>query len=325
MITFNDIKYEHLDYEQTRKNIKALTSELRLCTDKESFLKTFKKINDIAISIESNCEYVEIRNSRNLSDQYYDQEMAFWNSNKDRFDLLFTEIYEICDSISFKEELYNVIPENFFHTINFRLKTTSSEIHEEREKEALLLQKYKKLITTKLTFRGELYNMAGMRKFLTDNNRATRKEASDVCNDFFLLHQKEFDDIFENLVKTRNKIANKLGYENYAQMSCYLLRRFGYGYKEIEKFRESIIKYILPINERLDSICKKNLGVDSLTYYDTIFYKDGNPTSLVLGDELLQKMESVFEGISLELKTLYKEMIKYFIVLLITLRGKNYL
>jgi len=308
MINFNEIKYERSNYEETKIKVKQLTNSLKEAENKDQFLEIFKEINLIHLQIEQCADYADISNMRNDTDEFYQKEMDYWNEFKPKFDLLFMEVYELCIHSPFKEELKGIIPDNFFHSIEYKAKISSENILKLQKKDNKLKSAYKKVLNKKTPFKDGEYNLSYIVSFFSSADRNERKEAHDAYNDFFLNNQNDLDTIFHEMINNRNEIAHMLGFNNYSEMSILSQRRFGYDYKDIKKFRDNIKKYISSIASEIKEMQKKELGLDSLEYYDTIFYKEP-PTLLYTGKDLLIKMKDIFSSVSSELGDFYSEML----------------
>lgn len=300
MINFNDYKYERPDFEDTKSKINSLIELFKSTTDKSECLKYFKKIIDIQNTIEELSDYADIRNMRDGSDEFYSAEMDYWNEIKPQYDLLFKPFYLAILSHPCLSSLREVAPENFFNTIEYQLKITNEDTSDLLKRESELKSEYRSIIRERFNYNGEEINLAGFAKYFNSNDAKVRENAHNAYNDFFYSHQLELDNIISELVSVRNKIANICGFINYSEYSIYKLRRFGYNYEDIKKFRDGVIEYFLPINERIREIQKKNLGVDELHYYDTIFFKDSIELKYH-GEELVKEFIKVFYSIDEEL------------------------
>ena len=53
-----------------------------------------------------------------------------------------------------------------------------------------------------------------MGPYLINPDRATRRDAEAAVAGFFEQNESHFDEIYDRLVKVRNRIARKLGFEN---------------------------------------------------------------------------------------------------------------
>lgn len=63
------------------------------------------------------------------------------------------------------------------------------------------------------------------------------------------------------------------------------MERYDYTRDDVAKFRDDIVKYIVPITEQIRKLQKERLGVDELMYWDLpTLFKNGNPVPNVSGE-----------------------------------------
>ena len=127
MINFNQIKYERIDFDATRTTLENLINQLKSTDDFDVYISIVEKINTIQLHIEEMFDYADIKNMRNLNDEYYKEEMDYWNSSKQKFDLLFLPFYKEMNQSKFKRLLLKCIPDNFFKIIKYQIKITSDK------------------------------------------------------------------------------------------------------------------------------------------------------------------------------------------------------
>ena len=305
---FNDYKYERIDYESTKNKINNLFKKLIKCNDKDSYINIVKKLFKIERHIEEMCDYADIRNMRELDNQFYKDEMDYWNSYKNKFDSLFIPFYNELLNSKYKDDLNDLVPSNFFKIIDYQSKTTSDEISDLVKKENELKLAHRNLNKTPIMYKNEEMSLLSINHWCSNKDRKVRKNAHDAINDFYYEHRNEYDDILFNLINIRNEIAKKLGFKNYVEYSLYRRKRFDYDYNDIRKFRESVIKYINPICEMMSEWQKEELKVDELMYYDSIFFKE-MPKVKIIGNKLLNKLKSSFKKTDNDLYNLYKNML----------------
>lgn len=305
---FNEISYKRLDYDKTKEQMGLLINKLKESSSFEEYLMIFKQIIEIQNEIEEMYDYADIRNMRDSQDEYFEQEITYWNEYKTKFDLLFSQFYELCLKSKYKEELSRYVPDNFFRTIECQLKITSDEIIDLKQKEAELKAEYKKIVNLKVSYDGEEKNLPFISGLFTNKDRSIRKKAHDTINDFYYRNQKQLDQIFYELVSVRNEIAHKLGFSSYCEYSLYKLRRFGYDYTDISKFRNNMIQYINPLCKKLGNWKKEQLKLETIEYFDTIFFED-MPDSIYSGKDLLNAFGDTFKKFDTELYAFYKEML----------------
>lgn len=308
MKNFYKIKYERCDYDKIKIEIDGLIIKLKSTKSFNKYITIIYKINKIHKYIEEMYDYADIRNMRDLDNQFYKDEIDYWNEYKSKFDLLFISFYEEINSSKFKDQLREVMPNNFFTIIEYQLRLNSKEVIDLIKEENELKTRYRNLDKEKVLFDGKEYSFAELGQYLSNKDRDIRKKVHDALNDFYYSKQSIYDDILFNLVNVRNKISQTLGFSNYVQYSLLSLKRIGYDYKDITKFREYVIKYIVPICEKLRTWQKEELGVEELKYYDTVFYED-MPNLKYNGKKLLREFKKVFENVDSEASKLYNDML----------------
>lgn len=319
---FNKLDYTRPVYSKIKKEINSLTNKLNKSKNYKEYISYIRKIIDIQNYIEELHDYVDINNMRNLKDEYYIKELKYWNKYKSKYDLLFIPFYNLLLNSKYKEELNKIIPQNFFNTISFRIKLESNDIIKLIEEENKLKNDYLKILNKKVLYNDKEVPLSKVTTDYTNPNRDIRKKSYDTINDFYLENDKQLEDIYFNLINIRNSIAKSLGFNNYTEYSLYSLRRFGYNYKDITKFRENVIKYIIPLCNKLDNIKKKNLNIDTIKYYDEkTFYKE-MPSLLYKGESLLNELKISFKNIDNNLSNLYNDMLEYGYIDLITRENK---
>ena len=309
MVNFNDYKYKRLDFEETKDKINSLIDSFIGSNNESECISYFKSIIDIQNEIEELADYADIRNMRDGSDEFFAKEMDYWNETKNQFDVLFNPFYKAVLNHKYLESLKSKAPENFFNTIEYQLRITSEDIIELQKRDNELKKAYRDIIRTKINYNGEEINLSSFSKYFDSENPEVRKSAHNAYNDYFYSHLSELDNIISELVEVRNKIAVTCGFKDYSEYSIYKLRRFGYDYKDIKVFREGIIKYFLPLCESLRELQKRNLGVDELHYYDTIFFKDSIQLKYH-GEYLVNKFIEVFYKIDKSLGQFFEESVK---------------
>ena len=308
MINFNEIKYERIDYEETKTTIENLINNLKECNDEKDYIELIKEIIIIQNHIEEMFDYADINNMRDMNNEFYKDEIDYWNSNKVKFDSLFLPFYDELINSKYKDVIKNYLPSNFIRIIESQARITSDSISELTKKENELKTEYRNLNKNKILFDGEEKTIGAISAFYSDKDRDVRKKAHNTINDYYYSKQSEYDSILFELIKTRNEIAKQLGFNNYVEYSLYKLKRFDYDYKDINDFRNNVIKYIVPICKLMSEWQKEELGLDELTYYDSVFFTDMPKTKLIEG-ELLNEFRDSFKDVDKELSDLYNNML----------------
>ena len=273
------------------------------------YIELVRKINSIQNLIEEMYDYADIRNMRDINNNYWCDEINYWNDYKPKFDALFIPFYEELINSKFKKELEQIVPDNFFRVALSQLNSLSNNNLELLKQESELKTKYRNLNKSKINFNGKEQTLNAVSGLFSDQDSKIRKKAHDAINNFYYEHKDEYQNILFDLIKIRNRIAKNTGYENYVQYSLVKLKRFGYNYDDIKLFRENIIKYIIPICKNMNELKKEELTLDVINYYDTIFFKK-MPNLKVYGIDLLNELKNSFVKVDDELSKLFNLMLE---------------
>ncbi len=305
---FRDFKYEHLDYETLAKTYQDLLEPLKKAQNVDDFMTSFKAINRFRGHIQTMMSLVNVRHTIDTSDPYYDAENNYWDETSPRLQVFEDEFFATALACPFREKL--PIPATFFKLLENARKSFDPQIIEELQEENRLATAYGKLkASAKIAFRGQIYNLASINTFINDADRNVRKEAYDAMMTFYNEHEDEFDEIFDQMVKVRDRMARKLGYENFIDLAYLRMNRLDYDQKMVEDYRRQIVEYMVPVANDLYQRQAKRIGVSKLMAYDAGFeFKSGNPKPQGNKDELLNKALKMYSEMSKESGEYFKMM-----------------
>jgi len=135
--------------------------------------------------------------------------------------------------------------------------------------EAKLSQQYQKLIgSLTVQFRGEERTLVQMGRYLEEPDRALRQEAWETTTNRRLKEADQIENIFEQLLKLREKIAANAGFPDYLSYAFRARGRFDYTPEDCVKFHESIEKVIMPLLRRLQAERREKMGLEKLRPWD---------------------------------------------------------
>ena len=280
---FDEFKYERINLDDIKKDYGSLIEELKACKDASSFMDCFKRINVYRSHLQTMVTLCSIRHSIDTSDKFYDAENDYWNETLPFVQAYETAFFKLCNDCLFKNELD--IPETFFKLAEYSFKTFDEKIISDLQEENKLVSEYGKLkASAKIEFNGSTYNLASIAPFMGDKDREIRKSATKAYCAFFEENEAKFDEIYDKLVKVRDRMAKKLGYSSFVELAYYRMNRFDYDEKMVAGYRQQIVDVIVPIATRIHKAQAKRIGVDKLECYDLSYeFKDGNPKPV--GDE----------------------------------------
>ena len=135
--------------------------------------------------------------------------------------------------------------------------------------EARLGQQYQKLSgSLTVQFRGEEKTLVQMGRHLEETDRTLRQEAWELIANRRLQEAEKFDDIFDELVKLREKIATNAGFPNYLEYAFRARGRFDYTPANCREFHDAIERQIVPALRELHAARRVQLKLPALRPWD---------------------------------------------------------
>lgn len=152
---FTDYEYERPDIEKVLLEFKKLIEDFQKSQSSEEQDKIIIKINTLRNEVESMIELVNIRNSINTEDSFYEKEKAFMDENIPIYEGIITKYYKVLVNSEFRNELEDKWGKQLFILAEMKLKTFEDGILEELKEENKLITEYEKLkASTRVLFEG---------------------------------------------------------------------------------------------------------------------------------------------------------------------------
>ncbi|MCC0642790.1 MULTISPECIES: M3 family oligoendopeptidase [unclassified Clostridioides] len=322
---FSEFKYERPNYNSIKKEFLKCVEEIdnSCCYDEQQ--ENIHKINLLRNKIETLSNISSIRYSINTLDKLYQEEKNYWDEYMPLYEELNTYFYNAIANSKFKSNLKKEFGEQFFTIVDYSLKSFSKEIIKELQEENKLCSEYTKLLASaQIMFEGEERNLSGMGMFMCSRSRKTRKLANKVYYNFFEENESKFDDIFDKLVKLRDKIAKKLGFKNFVELGYIRMMRSNYREDRIENFRKQVLKYIVPLADELYEKQAKRIGLESLSYIDEdLEFLTGNATLKGNSEYIIENGKRMYAELSKETDEFFDFMLKNELMDLETKKGKG--
>ncbi|MGL4803212.1 MAG: M3 family oligoendopeptidase [Cetobacterium sp.] len=321
---FKDFKYERPNYDLIKETLTNLMQTLKASTDIQEQKHLIHEINTIRNNISSMSSIANIRHTINTEDKFYDDENEYWDEISPFYQELDTNFYEILVNHSNKNNLVLEYGDQLFKLMENSLKTFSPKIIEDLQEENKEVSKYVKLLASaKILFDGKERNLSGMTPFILSKDRIIRKAAQEAKSTFFINNENKFDEIFDNLIKIRVKIAKKLGFDNFIELGYLRMNRVDYNAEMVDCFRKQVIESIVPLASSLYEKQKTRLGLESLKYYDEKFeFNDGNPTPKGDSNWIIEQGKKMYHELSPETAEFIDFMIENDLMDLTTKKGK---
>ena len=119
--------------------------------------------------------------------------------------------------------------------------------------------------------------------------------------------QPKLDQLFDELVKIRHKIALALGYDNFLDLGYARRGRVGITPNMIKTFRDQVHQHVVPIVQNLRQRQAERLGLSSLTHYDEgLNFVTGNARPKGSSEDILDSAGKMFTEMSPETDMYFK-------------------
>ena len=310
---FCDYKYERPNYEDYANKVNQLANKLKDTTSLDEACSIIDEFNTLSGHVQSMAQLVSIRNSINTKDEFYETEQEFIDENSPKGDVAKNQFNNVLLNHALLPEFKKKYGTQWFESMEIQNKWFSEKIVDELAEESKLVTRYEKLMASaKISFDGKINNLSQMGVYAENPDREVRKAAELKKAEFYSSIQPELDEIYDKLVKVRNRMAKKAGYDNYVEFGYYRLGRSDYNYKDVQKYRDIILRDVVPFSNKLREAQRKRLGVDKLKCYDlALQFKDGDPNPRGTKDELVAKAYQMYSELSEETKEFFKFMMNH--------------
>ncbi len=321
---YSELHYERIDVEKNRKIMEGFVDRISAADSADEQISTILEANDTSREYHSYASMASLNFSRDINDEKAKAE-------KDYYDSIGPDMQEIGDIFDkaindseFKNELSKEWGDTFLKQIEMGLKTFDPKIKDMLKQETDLRNEYTTLTAgAKIEFEGKNYNLAGLGPFHSDQDRDVRKRSYEARFNWFSENADALDEIYDKLVKLRDKIAVTLGYENFIELGYMRMGRSDYGPNEVANFRKQIVDHVVPIVKKLQEKKKDILGLDHLYFYDGINFKEGDPKPKGTPEHLVKEAQTMYHELSKETGEFFDMMVNEELMDLVNRDGKR--
>lgn len=321
---FSAYPYSRPDIAQLQLEFKDLINQFTGAETPEAQLDLMHKINVLRSGFDTMYQICSIRHSIDTRDVFYAEEQTFFDENSPSFEALSSDYYAALIQAKFRNEIESKFGKQLFKIAEMQLRAFKPEIIEDLITENKLSTEYQELIASAaIPFDGEEKTLAEMVPYLRSTDRNIRERASNSRWQFFVEHADALDRIFDELVKTRQRIAIKLGFENFIPVGYLRMMRSDYNAEMVANFREQVRAQIVPMAIALKHKQAKRLGLPALKYYDEpLSFKSGNATPKGTPEWIIENGKKMYSELSDETATFFNFMLDNELMDLVAKKGK---
>lgn len=300
---FDDMQYVHLDMQKLKEEIIETVEKFKSAKTFDEADKAFYEYGKISDRVETQSALAYIRHTVNTLDEFYDREQEFLDESLPVLSEYFQMMTKALLESPFRAEFTEKYGELMFINEEMELKTFSPEIVADLQEENKLTTEYEKLLASaQIDFRGEICTVSQLAPYKQSADDEIRLQAWTAEGNFYKENKAELDRLFEELVHLRDKIAKKLGYEDFTTLGYYRMKRNSYNKADVAEFRTAVQKYLVPLADKIYRETAERIGKDyPLNYADSaLMFRSGNPKPCGSADDILKTAEKFYHELSPE-------------------------
>ncbi len=323
---FSEMKYTRPNTDEAKVKIQELCQRLALAESYEEAKAAFLEKEELEKRIGTAATLCSIRHSINTKDEFYDEEEKFWNAT-------FPELSEYLQNFllallqsKFRPDFEKEYGDIIFVNAEIALKTFSPEIIADLQAENELTTEYSKLIASaQIPFDGKTYTISQLAPFKNDPDDERRLAAWKADGAWFKENQPKLDEIYDKLTHLRDKMGKTLGYGGYTQLGYYRMGRNCYTKEDVEKFREAVKKYLVPVADGIYREQAKRLGKEyPMNFSDNaLMFRSGNPKPQGDADAIVAHAKTFYDALSPETSEFFNTMLDGELMDLLSTEGKQ--
>ncbi len=309
---FNEMKYVRPDFDKIIESLENLAGRINQASNVDEIDSLFKESQQISMEFETMATLCSIRNSINTIDEFYEQEQAIFDEKSALVSNALAKVNRAIIDSKYLMELKKRYPAQLFNLMETSLKCIDEKIISELIEESKLVTEYSKLLASaKIEFDGKINNLSQMTVYANSLDRSIRKAAELKKVEFMESIEERVDEIYSKLVSVRDRMAKKLGYENYIPFGYLRLNRTDYNSEDVAKYRKQVLENVVPMAQKIIELQSKRIGIPDFKAYDIpLFYPDGNPTPKGDKDVLVKNAQLMYHELSKETGEFFDFMIE---------------
>ena len=323
---FSQMPYARPDLDAVKAEFAALTARLQGAKTYAEARETFLAQQKLMIHIGTFETLSSVRNSIDTRDKFYDAEEQFWNGASPELAACADAWKGAMLESPFRKDFAAEYGDLMFRNAEIARKAFSPAIVEELKQENQLVQDYQKLIAgAQIDFEGSTYTISQLSPFKNSPDDAVRLAAWKAEGGWYKAHQPELDEIYDKLVRLRDAMGRKLGYDGFTQLGYYRMGRNCYTKEDVEKFRAAVVKYVVPVASSIYREQAARLGKSyPMNFADNaLMFRSGNPKPCGTPAEILAQGKHFYEELSPETGEFFNTMLDNELLDVLSTPGKR--
>lgn len=305
----SEIKYVRPDKEQVLAHLADIRQRMENAQTLEDFYAVHDEYKAYSEDLGTNMRIAFIRFTQDTRDEFYAAEQDYLDEIGPEISVANAKIANCYLTSKFRKQLEERFPAVMFKNLQMAVDAADPRIVEDRVEENKVTTSYTKLMSSiVIDFEGEKLTMAGIGKYFTSTDRDLRKRAVYAWGQAIEDNKEQLDEIYDKLVKIRTRMGRKLGYDGFAPLGYLQMQRNCYTKEDIARFRENVLKYLVPLASKIRNKVGKELGIDKQYYYDNGIFTVEEPKPIGTPQEMFDNASKMYNEMSEETGKLFDTM-----------------
>lgn len=305
----SEIKYVRPDKEQVLAHLADIRQRMENAQTLEDFYAVHDEYKAYSDDLGTNMRIAFIRFTQDTRNEFYAAEQDYLDEIGPEISVANAKIANCYLTSKFRKQLEERFPAVMFKNLQMAVDAADPRIVEDRVEENKVTTGYTKLMSSIIIdFEGEKLTMAGIGKYFTSPDRDLRKRAVYAWGQAIEDNKEQLDEIYDKLVKIRTRMGRKLGYDGFAPLGYLQMQRNCYTKEDIARFRENVLKYLVPLASKIRNKVGKELGIDKQYYYDNGIFTVEEPKPIGTPQEMFDNASKMYNEMSEETGQLFDTM-----------------
>lgn len=310
---FSEIPYCRPDLEATRSQLTAILERFQAAADFAAADAAYVEMDRACGHFWTQQTIASIRRDIDTRDPFYDGERAWYNRVGPELQPLLKAWTRATLESPFRSRLESKYGSVSFQNAELSLKAFAPEIIPELQRENELVSAYTKLLASaQIPFEGGVYTLAQLAPYKEDADDSRRLAAWRAEGQWYRDHGTELDSLYDQLVKLRDTMGRKLGFDGYTDLGYCRMQRNCYGAADVERFRLSVQKYLVPVADSIYRCQAQRLGkAYPMNFADNALeFRSGNPRPMGDPEAILEMGSAFYRELSPETDAFWQSMRK---------------
>lgn len=297
----SDMKYERVTKEEGIAAMQEVIAKVHAAQSAEDLLAAREACNAFGERVYTMASLANTRFNCNTKDEFYAAEVEYYDTALPEVQMYNLQYMKAFLESPYLEEAKKSLNPLIIKIFELSLKCADERILSHMQKENAITTKHSKFVS-ELTyeFRGEKLPLGKLRKFMSDPDRETRREAYEALGRTMEANRDHFENTFDELVKLRHEMAKTLGYDNYVALGYNRMSRTCYDKEMVRVFRENVKRDIVPVVTKLKEKLAQKLGIKEMMLFDNDTYFEVDPTPIPDAQGILDRGREMYHEMSPE-------------------------